>query len=110
MARCKDIEREWNLGNIQVLLGHPAAMGHGLNLQQNSNTVAWHSLTWNLELFDQLNQRVLRQGNTHSHVFIHRLVARNTVDEAVILALGSKDKTQGDLLRALKSYAKGRRS
>lgn len=110
MARCKEIEREWNLGRIALLPAHPAAMGHGLNLQESHARVCWHSLTWNLELFDQYNDRVIRQGNKDARTFVDRIVARHTVEEAVILSLGVKDKTQSDLLRALKSYAEQRRS
>lgn len=110
MARCKEIEREWNLGRLGMLLGQPAAMGHGLNLQVACDRVVWHSLTWNLELFDQYNDRVLRQGNTSKRVFVDRIVARNTVEEAVILSLSGKDRTQQALLKALKTYAEQRRS
>jgi SNF2 family DNA or RNA helicase len=100
-----EIERRWNAGEIPVLLGHPQAMGHGLNLQGACGHIAWHSLTWDLELFQQFIQRVLRQGNAHKRVFVHYVLARNTVDEVILKALRSKDRTQSSLLKALKGYA-----
>ena len=102
--RSSEIEAEWNRGSIPVLLGHPAAMGHGLNLQNAGNHVIWHSLTWNYEYYDQFNRRILRQGSKHSKVFVHHVVATDTIDEAVLGALAGKKKTQNDLLDALKAY------
>ena len=96
----------WNRGDIEMLCAHPASAGHGLNLQQDKDTVIWFGLTWNLEHFQQFNARVLRQGNKSPRVFFHYIVARNTTDAAVMSALRSKDKTQNALLMALKDYAK----
>jgi len=100
-----EIERLWNAGKIPVLLGHPQAMGHGLNLQGSCGHVAWHSLTWDLELYQQFTQRVLRQGNTNKRVVVHHIIAEDTIDEVVLRALRTKDRTQGSLLNALKDYA-----
>jgi SNF2 family DNA or RNA helicase len=108
-AREAEIIRDWNLGKIPVLLGHPASMGHGLNLQGAGNHVCWYGLTYDFELYDQFNRRVLRQGNTHKHVTVHHIVARNTVDEVILRALRRKEKSQGALLDALKEYKKERR-
>lgn len=102
------IERAWNAGEIPVLLGHPQAMGHGLNLQGACGHVLWHSLTWDLELYQQFTQRVLRQGNEKKRVIVHHLVAKDTVDEVILKTLRAKDRTQGSLLQALKDYATDR--
>lgn len=100
------IEEAWNAGELPVLLGHPASVGHGLNLQGSGNHVIWHSLTWNFEHYDQFNKRVWRQGNKNSHVYVHHIIAENTVDEAVLMALKYKDHTQSSLLNGLKAYMK----
>lgn len=101
-----EIIRQWNAGEILMLCAHPASAGHGLNLQGGGNTVVWFGMTWNLEYYQQFNARVLRQGNEHSHVIIHHIVAKNTIDEAVMKALASKNKTQSALLEALKEYSR----
>lgn len=103
------IEQEWNAGNIPVLLGQPASMAHGLNLQQAGNHIIWHSLTWNFEHYDQFNKRILRQGNTHSRVFVYLIIARDTIDEIKLYALNRKFKTQKDLFDALNNYLKKRK-
>jgi len=104
--RAIEIEAAWNRGEIPVLLGHPASIGHGLNLQEACQHIVWHSLTYDLEFYDQFVQRVLRQGNPHTRVFNHRIVARGTLDEMILLALAEKDGTQKRFLNALKSYRK----
>lgn len=91
----------WNRGELPVLCGHPAAMGHGLNLQACGHHVAWYSLTWNFELYDQLIRRVYRQGQK-SRVVVHRILARNTVDDCVAKAISSKRGCQDALLNALR--------
>lgn len=98
------LEKEWNKGNLPLLFGHPASVGHGLNLQQACNAVCWYSNTYNLELFDQFNRRVRRQGNPFEWVTVHLLIARNTVDEVKIDALHAKDNSQRALLQALETY------
>lgn len=105
--RGAEIEAAWNRGEIPVLLAHPQAAGHGLNLQGSCHHVLWHSLTWDLELYEQFNKRVLRQGNKFSHVTIHHLVAKNTIDEVMVRAVKGKAKVQNRLLLALKDYRAG---
>jgi SNF2 family DNA or RNA helicase len=100
------IEADWNAGKIPVLLGHPASVAHGLNLQGSGNHVIWHSLTWNFENYDQFNKRVWRQGNKNSYVYVHHIIAENTVDIAVLTALKFKDNSQKSLLAGLKEYKK----
>jgi SNF2 family DNA or RNA helicase len=93
---------EFNAGRLPILLAHPASAGHGLNLQKVSNHVIWFGLPWDLELYDQAFRRVYRQGNPNTHVFIHHIVAKDTLDEKVLKVLKSKDRVQRGLLHALK--------
>ena len=97
-----EIEPAWNRGEIQMLAGHPGSLGHGLNLQEAGQHVVWHSLTWDLELYDQFIRRVRRQGNKHTHVFVHHIMARGTVDLAILRAIKRKGTIQDRLLDALK--------
>lgn len=101
------VEAMWNAGELPVLLAQPQSVAHGLNLQGVGAAVIWHSLTWNLEDYEQFVRRIWRQGQ-RSRVVVHHLVARNTVDEAIMSALAAKDHTQRALLSALKSYARSR--
>ena len=101
--QAKSIEADWNAGKLPILLGHPASMGHGLNLQASGNDICWYSLTWNLEEYLQFNARIYRQGVKGS-VRIHHLIATNTVDEAMLLRLGERAAEQHDLRTALKKY------
>jgi SNF2 family DNA or RNA helicase len=99
------LEEQWNAGKLPLLLGHPASVGHGLNLQSGqAHHVAWYGLTWDFELYDQFNRRIRRSGNRNKQVFVYHFVARNTVDEAKIRALKSKAHTQRNLLDALRVY------
>jgi SNF2 family DNA or RNA helicase len=91
----------FNAGLLPVLLGHPASMGHGLNLQRSCRHVIWFGIPWNLEHYDQANARVYRQGQTAERVFIYHIVAKGTLDEKVLAVLRSKDRTQQTLLAAL---------
>lgn len=100
----KDIE-DWNNGKIQMLLAHPASVGHGLNLQAGGNIIIWYGLTWSLELYQQANARLHRQGQTNT-VIIHHLVAEGTVDEHVMAVLKTKDKGQSTLLEGVKAKVK----
>lgn len=93
----------FNAGHIPVLLAHPASAGHGLNLQDISNHVIWFGLPWSLELYHQAIDRVWRQGNPNSHVFIHNILAADTIDEKVQRTLAGKDRTQAALFKALLS-------
>ena len=86
---------------MQVLLAHPASVGFGLNLQDGGHTIVWYGPTWSLELYQQANARLYRQGQ-QKPVIIHHLIAEGTVDEQVMRALESKDTSQAALLAALK--------
>lgn len=103
-AKTSEIVRRWNAGEIPLLLGHPASMGHGLNMQGAGNHVAFYSEDYDLELYEQFIKRVLRQGNTRSHVYVHLIVAKDTIDEAVVASLGRKGRGQKALLDALADY------
>ena len=92
--------RDWNEGRIRLLLAQPASMGHGLNLQAGGHIIVWYGLNWSLELYQQANARLYRQGQRNG-VILHRLIASGTVDEDVIRRLEKKDETQEDLLKAL---------
>ncbi|MFS1519639.1 SNF2-related protein [Bacillus sp. SCS-151] len=97
----KDIEN-WNKGNISMLLAHPASAGHGLNLQAGGHIIVWFGLTWSLELYQQANARLDRQGQKNS-VVVHHLVAEGSVDEDVMRALEGKALGQDALLQAVKA-------
>jgi len=98
----KDIER-WNNGELSVALIHPASAGHGLNLQSGGNTIIWFGLTWSLELYQQTNARLWRQGQTAETVVVHHIIAKGTIDERVMKALSEKDRTQTALIEAVKA-------
>lgn len=95
------IVARFNAGDIPILLGHPASMGHGLNLQGACHHVIWFGIPWNLEHYDQTIARVYRQGQKAEHVFIYHLVATGTLDEKVSKVLKAKDKDQQKLLNTL---------
>ena len=97
----EDISR-WNEGNIPIAIAHPAATGHGLNLQSGGSTIIWFSLPWSLELYQQANARLWRQGQKET-VVIHHIITKGTIDEDVIKTLGVKDKSQNALLEAVKA-------
>ena len=97
----KDIE-DWNQGRIQVAVIHPASAGHGLNLQSGGSTLVWFGLTWSLELYQQCNARLHRQGQTDT-VVIHHIIAKGTIDEDVMAALQRKEKIQNALINAVKA-------
>lgn len=93
----------WNAGRVPVALIHPASAGHGLNLQQGGNVLIWFGLTWSLELYQQCNARLWRQGQQSETVTIYHIVARGTIDERVMDALASKNATQTALINAVKA-------
>ena len=97
----KDIE-DWNAGRIQVMLAHPASAGHGLNLQAGGNIIVWFGQTWSLELYQQFNARLYRQGQQKG-VIIHHLIMKGTHDEDVIQALKAKNKKQNALMDSIKA-------
>lgn len=96
----------WNRGEIPVLLAHPAGAGHGLNLQEGGNHIVWFGLTWSLELYQQANARIYRQGVKGERVTITHLVAEGTVDEDVMKTLAGKAARQDALLEAVKARLK----
>lgn len=101
-AAAKKLEDQWNSGEVSILFGHPASMGHGLNFQKGSaQHVVWFSMFWDYELYDQFIRRVRRQGNKALRVFVHHIIARDTVDEDVFFAQKHKAKTQGAFLDAM---------
>lgn len=93
---------DWNAGKIRVLLAHPAGAGHGLNLQQGGNVVVWFGLSWSLELYQQANARLYRQGQTKP-VKVYHLICRGTMDEDVIKAISGKADKQEALMQAVKA-------
>ena len=108
-ARGLDHEQDitdWNNGEIPLLLAHPASVGYGLNLQGGGHTVVWYGLTWSLELYQQANARLHRQGQTKP-VVVHHLIADGTIDEQVLDALRKKDTTQRALFQVLKDRKEG---
>ncbi|MFR8547753.1 MAG: SNF2-related protein [Lachnospiraceae bacterium] len=98
-------EDDWNAGQIDVLLTHPASSAYGLNLQQGGNHVIWFGLTWNYELYTQANKRLHRQGQTQK-VIVHHLVCTGTRDEDVMQALARKDDVQNWVMQSLKARIK----
>ena len=93
---------DWNAGKIPLLITHPASTGHGLNLQEGGNIVVWFGLPWSLELYQQANARLYRQGQKNT-VYIYHILTKDTHDTDVLRALKSKNLTQEELLRALKA-------
>lgn len=100
--KTKEDIADWNERKIPVAVIHPAAAGHGLNLQSGGCTLVWFSLTWSLELYEQTNARLYRQGQKET-VVIHHLLAKGTIDEDVMNALAHKNKTQAALIDAVKA-------
>jgi len=94
---------DWNKGNIEVGLIHPASAGHGLNLQEGGSTLIWFGLTWSLELYEQINARLYRQGQKDRCVVIEHIVTKSTIDEQIIKTLEEKDKSQSRLIDAVKA-------
>lgn len=108
IERAEDI-RDWNAGKIPVALIHPASAGHGLNLQEGGASIVWFSLTWSLELYQQLNARLWRQGQKRTVVISH-LVTKETVDEDILRALERKDDMQEAMIRAVRARIGGAES
>lgn len=94
---------DWNSGKIPVALIHPASAGHGLNLQSGGSTLVWFGLTWSLELYQQTNARLWRQGQTADTVVIQHIIAKGTIDEQIMKVLKTKDTTQAALITAVKA-------
>ena len=100
-----DSIKRWNDGEIPIAAIHPASAGHGLNLQAGGSTLIWFGLTWSLELYQQTNARLWRQGQKET-VVIHHLIAKGTIDERVMKALNDKNNTQSALIDAVKATLK----
>lgn len=94
---------KWNSGKLPVALIHPASAGHGLNLQSGGNQLVWFGLTWSLELYQQTNARLWRQGQTSETVVIQHIITKGTVDERIMKALEDKNETQTALMEAVKA-------
>ena len=99
--------REWNKGNVPVGLLHPAGAGHGLNLQKGGHHLVWFGLTWSLELYQQTNARLWRQGQEAETVVIQHIVTEGTIDEEILKALENKDAQQQRLIAAVKAQVGG---
>lgn len=97
---------KWNKGEIEVAIAHPASVGHGLNLQSGGSTIIWFGLTWSLELYEQANARLWRQGQKET-VIVHHIVTKGTIDEDVIKSLQNKQIRQDSLINALKARVGG---
>lgn len=104
----EDIE-DWNSVKIPIMLVHPASAGHGLNLQFGGNVIVWFGLTWSLELYQQANARLHRQGQ-EEHVIVNHIIVRGTIDEDVMKVLQKKEVRQEDLLEAVKARLKRKNS
>lgn len=98
----KDIA-DWNSGKIPVAVIHPASAGHGLNLQAGGSTLIWFGLTWSLELYQQTNARLWRQGQTAGTVVMQHIITKGTIDERILKALSMKELTQNSLIDAVKA-------
>ena len=96
------IER-WNRGEIPVLLLSPASAAHGLNLQSGGSHIIWFGLTWSLELYQQTNGRLWRQGQKAETVAINHIITKGTIDEKILAVLKQKDATQEELIAAVKA-------
>ena len=98
-----DSIRRWNSGELPVALIHPASAGHGLNLQSGGSSLVWFGLTWSLELYQQTNARLWRQGQKSATVVIQHIITKGTIDEQIMKALAEKDSTQSALIDAVKA-------
>ncbi|MBR6580612.1 MAG: DEAD/DEAH box helicase [Ruminococcus sp.] len=108
---CREIKSDadiadWNAGKIPVALIQPSSAGHGLNLQSGGSTIIWYTMPWSLELYQQTNARLWRQGQQSGTVVIHHLVSVDTIDEDIMKVLESKDKTQTAMMQAVKARLK----
>ncbi len=101
LTSTKDME-DWNAGKVGIMAGHPASMGHGLNLQHGGHIIVWFGPTYNSELYDQANARLDRQGQTKP-VLVYRLLGRKTMDSEVLGVLLSKTEKQEGLMHAVRA-------
>ena len=105
-----DIENRWNNGEYNVLVGHGASIGHGLNLQYGGHEIAWFGLSWNLELYDQFIGRLADRHGQTEQVIVHRLLVENTADEIVRDVIRGKAGDQNGLRQAIMDYRKRKNS
>ncbi len=99
---------DWKAGRISLAAIHPASAGHGLNIQEGGSTLVWFGFTWSLELYQQTNARLWRQGQKAETVVIHHIVTEGTIDEEILQALARKDRTQESLIAAVKAQLPSR--
>ena len=104
LSKTKELITKWNNGELPILAGHPASMGHGLNMQESCNDICWYSITWNLDFYLQFIARVYRQGVKGHQVRNHRIIAKNTIDELMVSVLVERGDTQDNLREAIKKY------
>ena len=102
--------QDWNAGKIPLGAIHPASAGHGLNLQGGGATLVWFGLTWSLEMYQQTNARLWRQGQKAETVVIRHLVTAGTIDERILQALKDKNRSQETLINAVKAQLKGEKA
>lgn len=102
VLRGAEDELAWNHGEVDILLAHPASAAYGLNLQDGGNHVVWYGLNWSLELYQQANKRLHRQGQTQT-VIVHHLVCTDTRDEDILHAISMKERAQEFVLESLKA-------
>jgi len=93
---------DWSNGDIKAAVAHPASTGHGLNLQAGGSTIIWYGLTWSLELYQQANARLWRQGQKDT-VVVHHIITKDTIDEQVIRVIQKKERGQSALMNAVKA-------
>ena len=98
--------RRWNAGELPVALLHPASAGHGLNLQSGGSTIIWFGLTWSLELYQQTNARLWRQGQRANTVVVQHIITKGTIDGRILKALSAKNRMQSALIDAVKAGLK----
>jgi SNF2 family DNA or RNA helicase len=102
--RAKEYEEAWNSGDLPWLFGHPASIGHGLNMQDShAKNVIFFTVPWDFELYDQFIRRLRRQGNESKYVNVYHLVGKDTVEEDVMMSLVNKERTQRQLYEAIKN-------
>jgi hypothetical protein len=101
---------KWQSGQCRLMIGHPASMGHGIDgLQKSGHIIVWYGLNWSLDLYDQMNARIRRQGQGVP-VICHRILCADTMDQAQALALDEKAVTQTSLRKAIKDYRAQKKS
>lgn len=106
----RQIERAWNAGKLPILLGHPASVGHGVNLQKSGRHLVFHSMPWDYELYDQVIRRLRRRGSVNEEIFVHHLIARGTVEEYVQYpTLMRKQRGEASFNQALLNYRKSQK-